>query len=332
MSKPHISPHIPVMLNEVLEALSPKDGGIYLDGTFGAGGYTKAILDHADCTVIAIDRDLGAASFAQNLKEEYGDRFVFVPGCFGDALDHVSHAGFEKIDGFVLDLGVSSIQLDQAERGFSFSSDGPLDMRMEGGGNRETAADLVNTRSESEIADILYLYGEERKSRKIAAKIVTQRTEAPFVSTKQLADLIRSVVPKSPKDKIDPATRSFQALRIAVNDELGELERGLGAAEHLLKEEGVLVVVSFHSLEDRIVKTFMRERAGLDQNLSRYLPDQEKEECWSFHLPHKKAIFPTEKESKENSRSRSARMRVAVRTAFPPVTQEQKAKQRGGRL
>ena len=308
-----MSEHFPVMLNEVIENLSPQDNGVYVDGTFGAGGYTKAILNSADCTVIAIDRDPNAVATANALKDEFGGRFIFVQGCLGDAVELVNNAGFNQVDGFVLDIGVSSMQLDQAERGFSFRHDGPLDMRMDGT-QGQTAADIVNATDEEDLANIIYQYGEERLSRRIAKRIVEKRAEGPIQTTLQLADIVRSVVPKSPKDKIDPATRTFQALRIAANDERGELERGLVAAEHLLKESGRLVVVSFHSLEDGIVKAFLYERSGRASNASRYLPPSvDAAPAPTFTLLKRKAVEPSDAEIQQNSRSRSAKLRVALR-------------------
>lgn len=308
--------HFPVMLPEVLSVLSPKDGEVYVDGTFGAGGYTRAFLEAADCTVIAIDRDPAALSRADAMKAEFGDRLIFVQGRFGDALELVKAAGYAQVDGFVLDVGVSSMQFDEANRGFSFRFDAPLDMRMDTGSG-ETAADLVNTMDEEDLANLIYKYGDERKSRYIARKVVEERAIAPIDTTLRLADLIRGVVFKSPKDKIDPATRTFQALRIAVNDELGELERGLSAAESLLKEGGRLIVVSFHSLEDGIVKTFLYERAGKTPNASKYMPAGPVSADPSFQLSPKKPLDPSEDETRQNPRSRSARLRAALRTASP---------------
>lgn len=305
--------HFPVMLNEVVAALSPKDGEVYVDGTFGAGGYSKAFLEAADCTVIAIDRDPSAIVAAEALQKDFGERFIFVQGCFGDALELVNAAGFERVDGFVLDIGVSSMQIDQPERGFSFRHDGPLDMRMDANGER-TAADIVNKTTEEELANIIYRYGEERLSRRIAKRIVREREENKIETTNQLAEIIRTVVPRSPKDKIDPATRTFQALRIAVNDELGELERGLVAAENLLKGAGRLVVVSFHSLEDGLIKTFLYERSGRTSNTSRHLPVSDGVvQTPTFILPKRKAVEPSDAEIQQNSRSRSAKLRMAVR-------------------
>lgn len=307
-------PHIPVMLDNVLAQLSPVDGGIYVDGTFGAGGYSRAFLASADCTVIAIDRDSTASEKAQALKDEHGACFIFIHGCFGDAEALLHEAGIENVDGFVLDLGVSSMQLDEAERGFSFRTDGPLDMRMDQNSSGDSAADIVNNYQEEDLADIIYEFGGERRSRRVAREIVKIRKQALFKTTKELADTVRRVVPKS-KDRLDPATRTFQALRIAVNDEPGELHRALDAAEKLLKEGGVLIVVSFHSLEDRIVKRFLLERSGQKSRPSRHLPIQEECNNPTFTIPSRKAIFPSAEEVASNPRSRSARLRVAIRTA-----------------
>jgi len=311
------SPHMSVMLNEVVATLSPRDGEVYVDATFGYGGYTRAFLEAADCTVIAIDRDPSAQKRADEMRAEFGNRLIFVHGQFGDVLELVNAAGFEQVDGFVLDIGVSSMQIDQADRGFSFRFDGPLDMRMDTS-KGETAADIVNTYDEEDLANLIYQYGEERKSRIIARKLVEERAVAPIDTTTRLADIIRAVVYKSPKDKLDPATRTFQALRIAVNDELGELKRGLAAAETLLKEGGRLIVVSFHSLEDGIVKSFLYERAGKTPAPSRYSPVCELEIPPVFSLSPKKPLDPTDAEVRQNPRSRSARLRGAIRTGNPP--------------
>ncbi len=305
--------HIPVMLKEVVEVLRPQDGEVYVDGTFGAGGYTRAFLEAADCTVIAIDRDDDAIARAQGLKEEFGERFIIVKGAFGDALELVNAAGFKQVDGFVLDIGVSSFQVDEADRGFSFRFDAPLDMRMDRSAG-QSAADLVNALPEKELADIIYQYGEERKSRQIARKIVDRRENARIETTFELADIVRSVVRSSPKDKSDPATRTFQALRIAVNDELGELERALQASVSLLKESGRLVVVSFHSLEDGIVKTFFYEQSGRSAQGSRHLPQLDANAApKTFDLPFRKPLEPGEQEIASNPRARSARLRAGVR-------------------
>ena len=301
------TPHIPVLLNEVVESIAPKDGGVYVDGTFGAGGYTRAVLDAADCTVYAIDRDPDAIREGQKLVDAYKGRLHLLHGTFGEMAELVRGEGVDFVDGVMLDIGVSSMQIDRAERGFSFQKDGALDMRMSQNGL--SAADVLNTFGEREIADIIYKYGEERFSRRIAAAVVEQRKNAPFKTTLEFADLIRRTVPHKRED-IDPATRSFQALRIYVNDELGQLESGLSAAHNLLKAGGRMAVVSFHSLEDRIVKTFMQEKSGKTANPSRYMPVVEKQAA-TLKTITKKPILPTESETKFNPRARSARLRVA---------------------
>ena len=310
------SEHAPVMLPEVLRALEPRDGAVYVDGTFGAGGYTRAILEAADCTVIALDRDMSVEKYARDLKEKFGARLIFIRGCFGDVESILQKNGFAKVDGFVLDLGVSSMQLDQRERGFSFRFAGPLDMRMDTASGA-TAADLVNTMKESDLADVIYKYGEERRSRKIANRIINQRAQKPFETTIELADAVRAVVPRSPKDKSDPATRTFQALRIAVNDELGELERALEASEKILSPGGRLVVVTFHSLEDSIVKNFIREKSGRTPSGSRHFPEKSPQKADPVFVSlYNKAVSPSEEETSFNSRSRSAKLRGAARTPF----------------
>ena len=301
------TPHIPVLLNEVVESIAPKDGGVYVDGTFGAGGYTRAVLDAADCTVYAIDRDPDAIREGQKLVDSYKGRLHLLHGTFGEMAELVRGEGVDFVDGVMLDIGVSSMQIDRAERGFSFQKDGALDMRMSQNGL--SAADVLNTFGEREIADIIYKYGEERFSRRIAAAVVEQRKTAPFKTTLEFADLIRRTVPHKRED-IDPATRSFQALRIYVNDELGQLESGLSAAHDLLKAGGRMAIVSFHSLEDRIVKTFMQEKSGKTANPSRYMPVVEKQAA-TLKTITKKPILPTESETKFNPRARSARLRVA---------------------
>lgn len=304
------TPHIPVLLNEVVESIAPKDGGVYVDGTFGAGGYTRAVLDAADCTVYAIDRDPDAIREGQKLVDAYKGRLHLLHGTFGEMAELVRGEGVDFVDGVMLDIGVSSMQIDRAERGFSFQKDGALDMRMSQNGL--SAADVLNTFGEREIADIIYKYGEERFSRRIAAAVVEQRKNAPFKTTLEFADLIRRTVPHKRED-IDPATRSFQALRIYVNDELGQLESGLSAAHDLLKAGGRMAVVFFHSLEDRIVKTFMQEKSGKTANPSRYMPVVEKQAA-TLKTITKKPILPTESETKFNPRARSARLRVAEKT------------------
>lgn len=301
--------HIPVLLTEVLQHLCPKDGGVYVDGTFGAGGYTKAILDSAACTVIAIDRDPHVRIHVDALKDKYGSRFIFCPGRFGDVQNLLQQTPHKNVDGFVLDIGVSSMHLDNEERGFSFRADAPLDMRMDDTQGM-TAADIVNSYEETELANLIYKYGEERFSRRIARKIVERRKTEKFGRTADLADIIRSCVPKS-RDGINPATRTFQALRIAVNDELGELERALDAAPKILKPDGRLVVVSFHSLEDRIVKQHINELAGRTASVSRHMPQINTVSKSVYQVITKKPVQPSEEEVKNNPRSRSARLRCA---------------------
>lgn len=295
--------HIPVLLNEVLAALSPKDGGVYVDGTFGAGGYAVAILEAANCKVIGIDRDPKAIALASDLQKKYGERLVLINARFSQMAEVVSG----KVDGVALDLGVSSMQIDNAERGFSFQKDGTLDMRMSGEGM--TAADVVNTLPEAELADIIYKYGQERFSRKVAAAIAARRKDMPFTSTLDLAGVVATVVPRA-KDGIHPATRTFQALRIYVNDELGELQKGLAAGAALLKPSGRLAVVSFHSLEDGIVKAFMQEKAGKVPAASRYMPVKNEPLAQDFRLLNKKPLLPSDEEVRLNPRSRSAKLRV----------------------
>ncbi len=302
---PNYQKHFPVMLPEVLQYLTPVDGGVYVDATFGNGGYSEAILQKANCKVIALDRDPSVLPRVEEMKSLYGSRFDFRAGQFGDFSDLVS----EELDGAVFDIGVSSMQLDQAERGFSFSKDAPLDMRMSQSGT--TAADLVNSLKEEDLANLIYKYGEERKSRAIARRIVEARKVTPITTTKELAEIIYTVIHKTP-NTIDPATRTFQALRIAVNNELGELENGLAGASQRLKSGGRLVVVDFHSLEDRIVKTFFKENAGKSAHRSRYLPDLTSTDGTLFS-ECSKAIMPSQNEIDTNNRSRSAKLRYAVK-------------------
>ncbi|MHA6287226.1 16S rRNA (cytosine(1402)-N(4))-methyltransferase RsmH [Maricaulis sp. CAU 1757] len=309
------SPHIPVMLEEVLTALEPRDGALYVDGTFGAGGYSRAILSAADCRLIGIDRDPRVQSAATQLVQAAGGRFVFAEAPFSDMEEVVRARGEAGVDGIVLDIGVSSMQIDQAERGFSFQKDGPLDMRMAAHG--PTAADAVNHLSEAELADIFYVYGEERRSRRVAKFICEARREAKIETTGRLADIVSRAM-GGKHSKIHPATRVFQALRIFVNDELGELAAALEAAERLLLPMGRLVVVTFHSLEDRMVKSFLRARAGLaGGGGSRHEPVRETGPEPSFKLLHRKALAASAAEAEVNPRSRSAKLRAAVRTAAP---------------
>ncbi len=303
--------HMPVMLDEVLAMLSPRDGGAYVDGTFGAGGYTSAILAAADTTVWAIDRDPEAVARGRVLAAEFPDRLTVLQGCFGEMRTLLREAGIEKVDGVVLDLGVSSFQLDDPARGFSFRFDGPLDMRMAGAG--DTAADIVNTMDETALADIIHRLGEEHRARRVAKAIVAARAEAPITGTARLAEIVRGVVPKG-RGRIDPATRTFMALRLHVNGELAELDAGLGAAEALLAPGGRLVVVAFHSLEDRRVKTFMRTRGGVTPGVSRHQPATAPRRAPSFRLLRRGTIKPSDAEAARNPRARSARLRAAERT------------------
>lgn len=308
--------HIPVMLREAVEALVPHDGGIYVDGTFGRGGYSRALLTSAQTIVYGIDRDPDAINAGQDLVKEFLPRFKLLQGPFGAMDVLLSGEHIKKVDGIALDIGVSSPQFDEAERGFSFQVDGPLDMRMSRSG--PSAADIVNTMNEKELADIIYQCGEERHSRRVARRIAEARTEMRILRTRQLAEIVRSAVPRS-ADGIDPATRTFQALRIYVNDELGELQRGLLAAETLLKPQGRLVVVSFHSLEDRTVKEFLRRRSSTSNNVSRHLPANDHTVVApSFRLISRKPEIPSAEESRLNPRARSAKLRVAERTDAPP--------------
>lgn len=299
--------HFPVMLGEVLEALAPADGKLYVDATFGNGGYSEAILQKANCKVIALDRDNTVMPRADELKKQYGARFDFRLGEFGnfDALVH------ENIDGAVFDIGVSSMQLDEAQRGFSFAKDAPLDMRMSNSG--ATAADLVNNLSEIELADILFNYGEEKKSRQIAKKIVEARAKKPIETTIELANIIYQVIKRSFNQAIDPATRTFQALRIAVNDELGELQKGLEKVSAQLNAGGRLVVVDFHSLEDRIVKTFFKNNTDKAVHVSRYRQSDTTLTGNAIFGFASKAIVPQAQELELNNRSRSAKLRFAIR-------------------
>ena len=296
--------HIPVMLKEVLQYLNPQNGEIYVDATFGNGGYSAAILDKAPCKVIALDRDPNVIVRANELKNMYGERFEFRAGKFGDFADLVP----EKINGAVFDIGVSSMQLDDANRGFSFSKEADLDMRMSCEGM--SAKDIVNSLAEKELADMIFNYGEERKSRQIAQKIVEYRRKKKIETTTELAEIIYTVIHRK-AGEIDPATRTFQALRIAVNDELGELERGLNGAANRLLKGGRLVVVDFHSLEDRIVKNFMKENGGKKVRISKYAPELAEDN--SLFCEVSKAIVPTADECCNNPRARSAKLRYAVR-------------------
>jgi 16S rRNA (cytosine1402-N4)-methyltransferase len=299
------------MLAEVLATLAPRDGGVYLDGTFGGGGYAGAILERASCTLWAIDRDPEAIARGASLVARYPGRLHLLHGPFGDMVALLDQAGVRALDGVVLDLGVSSFQLDDPERGFSFRHDGKLDMRM--GKHGTSAADLVNALPEQALADVLFEFGEERASRRIAKAIVAARTEAPIETTLRLAEIIRSVLPPD-RSGNHPATRSFQALRIKVNDELGQIEDALRQAVGLLLPHGRLVVVAFHSLEDRIVKRFMSEAAGRTGAPSRHDPaGLMTRAAPKFRLLTVRAMRPSAQETKQNPRSRSARLRALER-------------------
>lgn len=306
--------HVPVLLDEVIAAIRPREGGLYVDGTFGAGGYARAVLGVEGTRVLGIDRDPTARPAAEMLKSAYPKRFAFAEGPFSLMEDVIERAESSGVDGVMLDLGVSSMQLDEAERGFSFQREGPLDMRMSRSG--PSAADAVNHLSIEELTAVFRAYGEEKRARRAAQFIASARAEEPIETTLRLADIVSRAVGGKP-GRVHPATRVFQALRILVNDELGELIRGLGAAERVLKPAGVLAVVTFHSLEDRIVKTFLRARAGLDGRGSRHAPDIEPGPAPSFSLLSKKAVEPSQAETDANPRARSARLRAGVRTANP---------------
>ncbi len=308
------SPHAPVLLAEVIEALAPKAGDVVIDATFGAGGYTRAILERG-ADVVALDRDPTVQPFADAVARDFPDRFQLIRTPFSGLVEAFEESGKAKLDGAVFDIGVSSMQLDQAERGFSFMRDGPLDMRMSDEG--ETAADIVNTWDHGPLAHIFKLYGDERQSGRVATAILRRRVEQPFTRTLDLAEVVEKALGGRRGAAIHPATRVFQALRIAVNDELGELERGLEAAEATLAPGGRLVVVTFHSLEDRIVKAFLTERTGNAPGGSRHAPVALETRKPSFDLLFKGAREAGEAELAANPRARSAKIRAAVRTDAP---------------
>ncbi|MFU1477126.1 16S rRNA (cytosine(1402)-N(4))-methyltransferase RsmH [Roseovarius sp. C7] len=318
-------PHIPVLIEPLIEAVAPVTG-TWLDGTLGAGGYTRYLLNAGADKVIGVDRDPLAHDLAAEWGAEYGDRLDLVRGVFSKMDEYA-----RDLDGVVLDLGVSSMQLDQPMRGFSFQKDGPLDMRMSQDG--DTAAHIVNSADEADLADILFLYGEERASRRIARAIVRARAEAAIVTTLQLAEIVEKCLPRPKPGQAHPATRSFQALRIAVNDEYGELAEGLAAAERALKPGGKLAVVTFHSIEDRMVKRFIQSRLGGAGRGSRHAPETV-ETAPQFTQVSRKATAASDAEIDRNPRARSARLRVATRTDAPPAPLDRRAigmPQLGGR-
>ncbi|OYV32732.1 MAG: 16S rRNA (cytosine(1402)-N(4))-methyltransferase [Acidocella sp. 20-61-6] len=305
--------HIPVLRDEAVAMLGPRDGGRYLDGTFGGGGYARKILDTANCTLAVLDRDPAAVARARELAAAQPGRLIVLEGRFSQVFDLLGEVGVASLDGAVFDLGVSSYQIDDPARGFSFRQDGPLDMQM--GLAEITAAQLVNTVSESELADILYAFGEEKASRVIAKTIVARRRERKFETTLDLASVIRSVV-RADKSGIDPATRSFQALRIAVNDELGDIEAALAQSAALLAPGGRLVVVSFHSLEDRIVKRFFAQASGRAPGASRHHPaGLQSGQAPRFRLLTARPVLPGADELRDNPRARSAKLRAMERLA-----------------
>ncbi len=305
---PSTDPHIPVLLAPLLRAVAPV-AGVWIDGTFGAGGYARGLIEAGAKKVIGIDRDPLAHEMAAAWLPEFGGRIELHRANFAE-MDQIASG----VDGVVLDLGVSSMQLDLAERGFSFMKDGPLDMRM--GQDGLSAADIVNTADEFDIADILYTYGEERASRRIAKAIVAARKISPITRTLELAGIVESCLPRPKPGQSHPATRSFQALRIAVNDEYGALMRGLMAAERVLRPGSLLAVVSFHSVEDRMVKRFLQARGGQAGRANRYAPEIEAETP-AFEIVTRKAVGPDDDELAVNPRSRSAKLRVARRTDAP---------------
>jgi 16S rRNA (cytosine1402-N4)-methyltransferase len=306
---PSVSRHIAVLGRQAIELLSPRDGGVYVDATFGAGGYSGAILEVKGTRIIGIDRDRSAVTGGFGLVERSGGRLTLVEDRFSNLAEICAAQGFEAVDGVVMDVGVSSMQLDEAGRGFSFRLDGPLDMRM--GHDGATAADVVAKASETDLANIIYIFGEERHSRGVARAIVAARKEAPIATTRALADIVAKVVRAKPNE-IHPATRTFQALRIFVNEELDELHLALAAAERVLKPGGRLVVVSFHSLEDRIVKNFLVDRAKAGGG-SRHLPEIA-QSAPSFVILTKRPVTADDREISANPRARSAKLRAAERT------------------
>jgi 16S rRNA (cytosine1402-N4)-methyltransferase len=312
--------HIPVLLAEALEALNVRADGVYLDGTFGAGGYSRALVERG-ARVVAVDRDPAAIAAGRELVAASRGRLRLVEGRFGDLDAIAASLAAAPLDGVALDLGVSSMQLDEGSRGFSLRQDAPLDMRMEGAGR--SAADILREDDEQRIADILFHFGEERAARRIARAVVADRKTSPYVTTLQLAEMIARVAPARPGEATHPATRSFQALRIAVNDELGQLLSALEAAERALKPGGRLVVVAFHSLEDRIVKQFLARRSGRGEAASRRLPGEPAPVLPTFLAPAGQPILPGRAELAANPRARSAKLRFGERTAAPALGRDE---------
>ena len=308
---PEVPAHVSVLLDEVVAALDPKAGETFVDGTLGGGGYARALMNAADCIVYGVDRDPKAIAAANVWGAPFDDRLALIERPFSSIEETLAGV---PINGFTLDLGVSAMQLDEPDRGFSFRHDGPLSMRMDGGAPDATT--LVNAASQSDLFAIIRTLGEEKAARRIAAAIVAAREAEPIERTDQLARIVESVAPRKPGDKIHPATRTFQGLRIFVNDELGELARALGVAERLLQPGGRLAVVTFHSLEDRIVKRFLTERSGAAAAPSRHAPPVEAA-APTFTRARARAIAPHADELASNPRARSAKLRVATRTAAP---------------
>lgn len=302
--------HVPVLIDEVIAALAPKPGDVIVDGTFGAGGYTRSILA-TGAKVVAVDRDPNAIRDGQALVSEMDGRLQLVQGRFGELDQHANTCGHKKVDGVVLDLGISSMQVDEAERGFSFRQDGPLDMRMEQAGL--SAADVVNTMDGRDLARVIGVLGEEKRAGAIARAIVAYREETPFTRTSQLAELVEKTIGRKPGKPTHPATKTFQGLRIFVNDELGEVVAALAAAERVLGEGGRLVVVSFHSLEDRIIKRFFADRCRTRAGGSRHMPESDVPPA-TFTFAVKGGVEPTEAEVARNPRARSAKLRAGIRT------------------
>jgi len=307
-------PHTPVLRDRMLQFLAPRNGGVYIDATFGRGGYSATILAAADCELLAIDRDPAAEAVATEMQQTYGRRFHFERASFDQLPALAENHGIRQIDGIVFDLGVSSPQLDEGARGFSYHHEGPLDMRMDPS-QPLTAAEIIASWPEADLIEMIRTRGEEKFAKRIARSIVKARQTQAIETTTDLATLIREVVPKTADSlRLDPATRTFQALRITVNNELDQLEQGLTASEQLLAPDGVLVVVSFHSLEDRTVKLFLHSRAGVGEAGGRRLPGEAEPPSPTFELLTTKPVTPNEAEIKANPRARSAKMRAAKRT------------------